>query len=257
MRLPVIFVGHGSPMIAIESNERTKTFKEIGEIITQKYSKPKAILSISAHWYTKGNRTQSEMNPKQIYDMYGFPKELYDVKYEPSGNEELTKRIEELLKDEVVIDDTWGIDHGSWSVYVHMFPKCDIPIVQLSVDGYGTEEDAFKVGEKLKVLRDEGFLIIGSGNIVHNLMMADWENKGGTKMSDAFDLYIKEAILNKEYEKVINHREHEFSKYAVPRLDHYLPLLYVLGASDNDDARVFNEGRELGSISNTSYIFGE
>lgn len=255
MRMPVVFAGHGSPMIAVESNERTKTFRKIGTEIIDKYGKPKAILSISAHWYTKGNRTQSEEHPKQIYDMYGFPKELYDVKYEPNGCKELTERLEEILKDGVTIDDTWGIDHGSWSVFVHMFPECDIPIVQLSVDGYSKEEDAFNIGEKIMSIRDEGFLIVGSGNVVHNLMYADWENSGGTKMSDEFDLYIKNAILNKDYKKVINHREHEYSKYAVPRLDHYLPLVYVVGAAGDSSARVFNEGRELGSISNTSYIF--
>lgn len=255
MRFPVVFVGHGSPMIAIESNERTKTFRKIGSDILNKYGKPKAILSISAHWYTSGNFIQSKEHPKQIYDMYGFPKELYEVNYEPNGCRELTERLQEILKDDVKINDNWGIDHGSWSVYVHMFSEGDIPVVQFSVNGDGSEEDAFMVGEKLKNLREEGFLIIGSGNIVHNLMMTDWENKGGTKMSDEFDMYIKDAILNKDYKKVINHKEHIYSKYAVPRLDHYLPLIYILGASDSNMARVFNEGRELGSISNTSYIF--
>lgn len=252
-RMPVLFVGHGSPMIALEENRITENFKLSGDYIKENYGQPKAILAISAHWYTNGYFTQDEENPKQIYDMYGFPKELYEVKYEVKGCKDLTERV--LSIEDVEINNQWGIDHGTWTVLKHMFPSADIGIVQLSVNLDASIEEIYEIGKKLEFLRDEGYLIIGSGNIVHNLAAIQWDNSNGTKEADEFDEFIKDAILNKEYDKVINYKEHKHSSYAVPTMDHFLPLIYVLGAANNSNVKVFNNLRNLGSISMTSYIF--
>lgn len=254
-KMPVLFVGHGSPMIALEDSEITQNFKKIGNKINEIY-KPKAILLISAHWFTNDTFVQSEKNPRQIYDMYGFPDELYQVEYRPNGDIELSNKVRETLGDLVEINDAWGIDHGSWSVLVHMFPKCDIPVVQLSVNRKLDERESFEIGKKLAPLRDEGYLIMGSGNIVHNLMMANFQSDKGTKKADDFDEYILENTLNKNFENIINHKNHKDSSYAVPTLDHFMPFIYILGTSLNDNGEVFNNIRTLDSISMTSYIFG-
>lgn len=256
MKMPAIFVGHGSPMLALEKNEQTRKFNEIGNKIIEEFGKPKAILVISAHWYTKGNFTNDEEEPKQIYDMYGFPEELYEVKYPVCGYPALAKELESKLDLNIRINNEWGIDHGTWTVLIHMFKNADIPVVQLSVNENSSEKEVFHLGEKLSFLREGGYLVIGSGNVVHNLRMTQWGNEKGTFESDEFDEYIKNAVVNKEYTKVINHRENEFSKYAVPTLDHYMPLLYILGISQGEDAYVFNNIRTLGSISMTSFAFG-
>lgn len=232
MRMPSLFVGHGSPMIAIEDNEISRNFKKISKEIIDKYKKPKAILMISAHCYTKGSFIQNVENPKQIYDMYGFPKELYELKYEPKGSFELSSRIIQILGNNININNDWGIDHGAWSVLTHMFPKADIPIVQLSVDKNLSEIEMFNIGEKLSLLRDEGYLLIGSGNIVHNLAKVEWDNEFGTKMADEFDDFVKTNILNNKYDEIVyNIREHKYYRYAVCTREHFCPLIYILGAS--------------------------
>ena len=255
MKLPALFVGHGDPMIALKDNENTRTFARIGEYILNKYEKPRAILMISGHWYKNETYIQSTSTPQQIFDMYGFPDELYQVEYQVEGYSPLTKRIQDMLGEHVKINDEWGIDHGAWTVLKHMFPKQDIPVVQLSVNARLDEQGSFLLGQLLQELREEGILIMGSGNVVHNLREVDWHNLKGTYMADAFDFYIKDAILQKEYEKVIHYKEHKYAKYAVPTNDHFLPLLYILGACLNDHVTVFNENRELGSMSMTSYLF--
>lgn len=165
-KMPVIFVGHGTPMNAIEDNEYTRKWQEIG----LNMEKPKAILSISAHWVSENNTyIQKEEHPVQIYDMYGFPKKLYELKYEPIGDLELSNRVEELLN--IDINNKWGIDHGTWAVLCHMFPKADIPVIQLSLDYNKSFKEHFELAKKLKVLREEGILIFCSGNVVHNLML--------------------------------------------------------------------------------------
>ena len=190
MRMPVIFSGHGSPMIALENNEITVGMEKVGRHVIGKYGKPKAILAISAHWYTRGTCVQSVEQPKQVYDMYGFPEELYQVKYPVTGDKELTEKVETVLGDLVSVNNSWGIDHGTWTVLVHMFPKADIPVVQLSVDGTLTAEECYQVGQKLSALREEGYLIFGSGNVVHNLRRVEWDNPDGTEMTNAFNDYI-------------------------------------------------------------------
>ena len=255
-KMPVIFVGHGDPMIALKINEMTETLKKIGKNIIEKHGEPKAILCISAHWYTKDTFIQSTEIPNQIYDMFGFPNELYEVKYPVKGSKELTKDVEKILGNEVKINDDWGIDHGTWTVFVHMFPEAKIPVVQLSVNANLSTNKAYKLGEKLAKLREKGYLIVGSGNIVHNLRKIEWDNPKGTQEADKFDRYILENISKREDEIVIKYEEHEYSNYAVPTPDYFIPILYILGASQGEKPYIFNEMRELGSLSMTSYAFG-
>lgn len=255
-KMPVIFVGHGDPMIALKINEMTETLKKIGKNIIEKHGEPKAILYISAHWYTKDTFIQSTEIPNQVYDMFGFPNELYEVKYPVKGSKELTKDVEKILGNEVKINDDWGIDHGTWTVLVHMFPEAKIPVVQLSVNANLSANKAYKLGEKLAKLREKGYLIVGSGNIVHNLRKIEWDNPKGTQEADKFDRYILDNISKREDEKVIKYEEHEYSNYAVPTPDHFMPILYILGASQGEKPYIFNEVRELGSLSMTSYVFG-
>ena len=255
-KMPVIFVGHGDPMIALKINEMTETLKKVGKDIIKKHGEPKAILCISAHWYTKDTFIQSTEIPNQIYDMFGFPNELYEVKYPVKGSKELTKEVEKILGDEVKINDDWGIDHGTWTVLVHMFPEAKIPVVQLSVNANLSANKAYKLGEKLAKLREKGYLIVGSGNIVHNLRKIEWDNPKGSQEANKFDRYILDNISKREDEKVIKYEEHEYSNYAVPTPDHFIPILYILGASQGEKPYIFNEVIELGSLSMTSYIFG-
>ena len=182
-KMPVIFSGHGSPMLALDHNERTEGLTQIGREVVEKYGKPKAILAVSAHWYTHGTYVQSDKLPKQIYDMYGFPHELYDFKYPVKGCPELADGVLALLGDSASINNQWGIDHGSWTVLCHMFPNADIPVAQLSVDADLTAEEIYHLGEKLAPLRNEGYLMFASGNVVHNLRQVEWGNESGSNMT--------------------------------------------------------------------------
>ena len=166
-KMPVIFSGHGSPMLALDHNEGTEKLRQVGQEIINRHGKPRAILSISAHWYTHGTYIQNEEEPRQIYDMYGFPQELYDFKYPAKGCPALADRVLSLLGESVSVNNKWGIDHGSWTVLCHMFPDADIPVVQLSVDADLSVEEIYRIGERLAPLREEGYLIFASGNVVH------------------------------------------------------------------------------------------
>lgn len=250
MRMPVIFVGHGSPMNAIEENIHTSGWKELGE----KIPIPKAILSISAHWQTKGTKVNDSRNPKQIYDFYGFPKKLYEVVYDVAGNEELANRVEAILGDRVKVDNSWGIDHGTWSVLSKVYPKADVPVVQLSLNYDMSPIEFFELGRRLSILRDDGYLILGSGNIVHNLGRVDWSLEGGFNWADEFDIMVKKHILSGDYEPLIELGNGGI--LPVPTREHYLPLLVCLGAVGEEYiVEIFNESRVLGSISMTSYLF--
>jgi 4,5-DOPA dioxygenase extradiol len=227
--MPVVFAGHGSPMLALEDTNETRGLRAVGDSLIRKYGKPKAILAVSAHWYTNGTFIQTAESPK---------------------------RVLELLGDKVSVNNDWGIDHGSWTVLCHMFPEADIPVVQLSVNGAGSAEEAYEIGKALKELRREGILILASGNIVHNLRLVDWNNKGGSDECLAFDKTITDAVLKREDASLISYEKLPLSRYAVPTPDHYLPLIYALGASEKEKAVVFNRHAELGAISMTGYVFG-
>jgi 4,5-DOPA dioxygenase extradiol len=250
--MPVLFVGHGSPMNAIEDNIYTRTWMEIGAVIPR----PEAILSVSAHWATGGTRVSDSPHPRTVYDMYGFPKELNEVVYQPPGAPELARMAAGLLQN-VRVDDSWGIDHGTWSVLSRMYPNADIPVFQLSLDVNASRQDHFELGQALKPLREKGVLIIGSGNVVHNLSRIDWDMDGGYPWAVEFDGYVKNRISQGKFSDVIDYKNAGPSaRSAFYTTEHFDPLLYVLGAADTGDRpTVMNDSCTLGSLSMTCYLF--
>jgi 4,5-DOPA dioxygenase extradiol len=253
--MPVLFMGHGSPMNAIEDNRFSLTWGEMSKLIP----KPKVILSVSAHWYTDGTRIQNVMNPKMIYDMYGFPAELYEVVYPAKGSPDTADKTRGLIGRDVIIDNSWGLDHGTWSVLRRMYPEADIPVFQLSIDKNLSAAEHYKIGSEIKELRKEGVLIFGSGNVVHNLALIGWNMNGGYAWAEEFDIYIKENISKKDFDAVINYKKAgESSRNAFFTPEHFDPLLYVLGAANEDDVvAVYNDSCTMGSLSMTSYLIGE
>ena len=257
-KMPVLFIGHGSPMNAIEDNQASRSWTALGKDITDNYGKPKAIVVVSAHWATKGTYVRvADKNP-QIYDMYGFPDALYRLVYNAQGAPELAHATKSLISKEVQIDNTWGIDHGTWSVLCKMYPKADIPIFQLSIDAHADAATHFKIGQELVALREQGVLIIGSGNVVHNLALINWDMEdAGYPWANEFDAYIKDKIVKREYADVINYRKAgKSSEFAFVTTEHFYPLLYVLGAAKQEDKlTIFNDSCLLGSLSMTCYLF--
>lgn len=253
-KMPVLFVGHGSPMNAIEDNDYSRTWKKLGEHI----AKPEVILSVSAHWYTKGTKIMNTENPKTIYDMYGFPEALYEVVYDVLGSPKTAERSKDLISREARYDNTWGIDHGTWSVLNHMYPKKDIPVIQISVDAEAPPEVHYQIGRELNQLRQEGVLLFGSGNIVHNLRLMDWQKeKQGFEWAYDFDEFIYQSILDKNHEAILNYKDRgESARLAVPTPDHFYPLLYMLGAAEAEDQiSIYNKSCEMGSLSMTAYLW--
>ena len=190
--------------------------------------------------------------------MYGFPRELYEIVYDSPGSPQIAQLAKELISRETEYDNSWGIDHGTWSILVHMYPQRDIPVIQISVDAYAPPEVHYKIGEELKALRERGILLLGSGNIVHNLRLVDWHQKNkGFDWAYEFDDYIYENIMSNNHRKIIDYNETgELAKLAVPTPDHFYPLLYILGATDVEDrVRVFNKSCELGSLTMTGYLW--
>ena len=251
--MPALFIGHGSPMNAIEDNYFTKNWEKIANEIP----KPTAILAISAHWYTLGSRITDATQPKMVYDMYGFPQELYEIAYPAMGSLKLAHETKNLIKAKVEIDNSWGYDHGTWSVLCKMYPEADIPVYQLSLDRQASAEAHFQIGQEISILRDQGVLILGSGNVVHNLAKINWEMVQGYPWAIEFDSYIENSIKNQAYEKVVNYQAAgKSAEIAFVTPEHYLPLLYVLGAARADDQlSIYNDACILGSMSMTSYVF--
>jgi len=246
-RMPVIFVGHGSPTNAIEDNEFSREWARIGEQLPA----PRAILAVSAHWYIKGSKVTAMDKPETIHDFFGFPKELFDMQYPAPGSKDLAERVIAIAGKDIVKEDlTWGLDHGTWSVLCKMFPSASVPVVQLSLDSTRDEAWHFEFSKKLKPLRDEGILIIASGNIVHNLGRIVWEDRAFDWAID-FDKHIKECILKKDYKAVVGYKKYgEPAQLSVPTNDHFLPLLYALGAGeDNEKVSFFCEKTTMGAIS--------
>lgn len=234
-RMPALFVGHGNPMNAITRTAYSTAWLDLGRSLPR----PEAILAISAHWYIKSSAVTTMTHPRTIHDFGGFPRELYEVRYPAPGSPELAWRVSNLLHpDRVELDEDWGLDHGTWSILVHLFPDADIPVVQLSIDMRQPASFHYKVGQHLAPLRDEGVLIMGSGNVVHNLQAYAWGNPDAPPHDWAlqFEEQVKESILKSDDGKLIAYSE--FGRQAalsVPSPDHYLPLLYVLGARDERD----------------------
>lgn len=252
-KMPAIFIGHGSPINAIEDNEYTRNWRKVAN----EFPKPKAILAISAHWYTEGTRITDDAEPKMIYDMYGFPDELYQLVYRPKGMPQLAHITRDFVKTDVKIDNSWGIDHGVWSILCKMYPDADIPVYELSIDSKASAETHFKIGQQISVLREKGVLILGSGNVVHNLSRLNFEINGGYPWAVEFDNYIKDKIIKKQYGDVIDYKTAgKSSNLAFFTPEHFYPLLYVLGASNEDDKlSIFNDTCTGGSLSMTGYLF--
>lgn len=258
MPYPVAFVGHGSPMLALEDSPTTRTLRSMGEALLASYGKPEAILMVSAHWFSQGTRVQTSPAPEQVYDMYGFPKALYDVVYPAKGSPVLGNKVLELMQDLPALEEnSWGIDHGAWTVLVHMFPEADIPVVQLSIDRTQTDPAFhYRIGKQLHPLRDQGVFIMGSGNIVHNLRQVQWDLDQGLPLADVFDGEIREAVRAADDATVLAYHDLAGADFAVPTMDHFLPLVYCLGAREEGEAlTVFNDRRTLGALSMTSYLW--
>lgn len=252
--MPVVFIAHGSPMHAIAKNAFTERLKALGK----KIPKPQAILCVSAHWVTQGTHVMSNTFPETIHDFHGFPKALFEVKYPASGSLDFAKETQKLV-DGSQLNDKWGLDHGTWSVLIHLYPLADIPVYQLSLDINKTAEQHLKIGEQLRSLRENNVLIIGSGNIVHNLRMLNWQQPDAAlPWATEFDLAIKNALLERDETSLTHYSEKfgEAAKLSVPTAEHYLPLLYCYGASTNTDKlSFFYEGYEMGSLSMRSALW--
>lgn len=243
-------------MNAIESNDFTETLEALGSILP----KPKAVLCISAHWMTEGTWVTEMTQPKTIHDFFGFPEALFAVRYPAPGSPELAQRIRQTVSDPVVAGDQekWGLDHGAWSVLRHIFPRANVPVVQLSLDMSRPPEFHYQLGQQLKSLRDEGILIVGSGNIVHNLRKIRWElNPKPYDWALEFDDWVRLMIEVRDAQALFSkYHKTEAGRLSVPTLDHYLPLLYVLGAADDTDTlRLEHEEIQNGSISMRSVSF--
>nr|WP_245806821.1 4,5-DOPA dioxygenase extradiol [Arenibacter amylolyticus] len=258
-RMPVLFLGHGSPMNGIEDNEFVREFKKQG----QQLEKPNAIIVVSAHWETNGTFVTAMQNPRTIHDFGGFPRELYEVQYPAPGHPELAKEISEFINPAgtVHLDDKWGLDHGSWTVVKHLFPDADVPVIQLSLDYRMTPQQHYELAQQLKKIRQKGVLIVGSGNIVHNLRKVDFkkinENYGYDWAIEA-DSKMKKWILEGNHQNLIDfNKQGKAFNLAIPTPEHYLPLLYTLGLKDEkDNTTIFNDNPLGGSLTMTSVKFG-
>ena len=251
-RMPALFVGHGNPMNALEDNEFSRGWAAQGQMLPA----PKAILCISAHWLTKGTRVAAIEKPETIHDFGGFPQSLFDVQYPAPGAPEMAKATSELITStKVELDYEWGLDHGCWSVLNKMYPAANIPVYQLSIDYYQPPQYHYDLAAQLTALRKKGVLIMGSGNIVHNLRLFTWSDTA-FDWAVEFDTMIKGCIEKGDHKSVINYKDlGQSALLAVPTNDHYLPLLYTLGVMESTESiRFFNEKTTAGSISMRSFV---
>ena len=257
--MPVLFLGHGSPMNAIEENEFVAGFRKTGKELPR----PKAILCISAHWETRGTFVTAMEQPKTIHDFGGFPKALFDVQYPAPGSPWLageTKKV--ITTTDVGMDHSWGLDHGAWSVIKHLYPKADVPVIQMSLDYTKPASYHYELAKELSSLRRKGVLIVGSGNMVHNLGMVAWDKLN----ADAYAFewaaeaseFLKNKIRNRDHQSLINYKNGGKSlQLAIPTPEHYLPLLYVLAMQEkNENTTLFNDKAVAGSLTMTSVKVG-
>jgi 4,5-DOPA dioxygenase extradiol len=258
-KMPILFLGHGSPMNAIEENQFVEGFRKVGKTIP----KPNAILCISAHWLTKGTKVTAMGLPPTIHDFGGFPKALFDVQYPAPGSPELAKETQQILSPIAVeLDDSWGLDHGAWSVIKHLYPNADIPVIQMSIDYNQPMNYHFELANKLQSLREKGILIIGSGNIIHNLRMVDFANMDKDNYGYDWAIEVREKVngflLDGNYNPLIQYeKQSKAFQLAIPTPDHYIPLLYILGLQQkNEQLSLFNDKLVAGSLSMTSVKIG-
>ena len=253
-RMPAAFIGHGNPMHALSSNRYTDAWRDLGQSVPR----PRAILVISAHWYTNATAVTAMPRPRTIHDFYGFPQELYDVTYSAPGLPELADEVADLAHPTWVgCDiDQWGIDHGTWMVLVHAFPDASIPVVQLSLNAFKGLDYHLELGRSLSALRDSGVLVVGSGNVVHNLEAVD-----PTRPHEAFtwaarfDGAVREALQSSPTEVAALDAHRDFES-AVPTPDHYLPLLYIAGLAGDEPMSLLIDGHQAGSVSMAAYTVG-
>lgn len=250
--MPLLFVGHGSPMNAIEQNEFVKGWSQTAKELP----KPNAILCISAHWETKGTLITAMQKPPTIHDFGGFPKALFDVEYNVPGSPELAEETQRLLQNtNAKLDTNWGLDHGCWSVVKNMYPDADIPVIQMSMDYTQTPEWHYRLAKDIASLRKKGVLIIGSGNMIHNLRIMDWHSPDkGFDWAEEANSKLKNLIINNDHQQLMQYNLiGSEMKLAVPTPEHYIPLLYILGLKTEDEkVSFFNDKTTMGSISMTS-----
>ena len=258
-KMPVLFLGHGSPMNAIEENQFVTGFRNLA----QNLPKPNAILCVSAHWFTKGSKVTAMEMPKTIHDFGGFPKELFEVQYPAHGSPELATITQELLLPTVVeLVPHWGLDHGAWSVIKHLYPKADIPVIQLSIDYSKPAEYHFQLAQQLSRLREKGILIIGSGNIIHNLRLVDFYNfekdDYGYDWAIEARARINSLLLDGNFQPLLEYeKQSQAFQLAIPTPEHFLPLIYTLGLKDkSEEIQLFNDKLVAGSLSMTSVRIG-
>lgn len=256
-RMPVVFFGHGNPMNAVQDTVWSRSWAALG----RQCPRPRAVLSISAHWYLPGTAVTVMPAPRTIHDFGGFPRELFEVEYPASGDPALAQRIAALLDPVAVrMDHAWGLDHGTWSVLRHVFPEADVPVVQMSIDETQPPVVHHALGRQLRPLRDEGILVVGSGNIVHNLHAYAWGRHPVQPFDWAtrFDAAVRAMIVHGQHDALVNYASlGPDAELSIPTPEHYLPLLYVLGASTPDDPVHFvSEGMDGGSISMFSVRMG-
>lgn len=258
-KMPVLFLGHGSPMNAIEENEFVAGFRKVG----QQIDKPNAILCISAHWETKGTFVTAMDHPRTIHDFGGFPKALFDVEYPAPGSPDLAKATQELIhKTDVGMDDHWGLDHGAWSVIRHMYPEADVPVIQLSLDYTKSPQYHYELAQELAALRQKGVLIVGSGNMVHNLRAVAWHKLNEVDYAYDWALEANEKmkgfIAKGDHQPLIQYSaQGRAMNMAIPTPEHYLPLLYALALQgDKEEAKLFNDKAVGGSLTMTSLKIG-
>ncbi|MGB7539139.1 MAG: 4,5-DOPA dioxygenase extradiol [Anaerolineales bacterium] len=252
-RMPVVFIGHGSPENALEDNAFTRNWKSLAGSIPR----PKAILSISAHWLTEGTAVTGMPQPRTIHDFYGFPEPLNQYRYPAAGSPDTAARIVQTVAAvRVHTDAEWGLDHGTWSVLAQMYPRADIPVVQMSLDYSLPPARQYQIGRELQPLRDQGILILGSGNLVHNLMAVDFHAEPFPWALE-FDGFVERALAARDDDALIRYNREPSAHLAHPTFDHYLPLLYVLGAGGQEPPRQFNGGIFAGSVGMRCAVFGE
>ncbi len=255
--MPVLFMGHGSPMNGIEQNEFSQKWGDLGREIPL----PTAVLVVSAHWFTKGTFITAMDFPPTIHDFGGFPKELFDVQYRAPGSPELALEAAELIKSTTtVLDHDWGLDHGAWTVIRHMYPNANVPVLQLSIDYTKNPRDHYEMARELYSLRKKGVLILGSGNMVHNLRMLSWEmmNGGGYDWAMEINEKFKNLILNNQHQPLMEYRSlGKEALLAIPTPEHYLPLMYTLGLKrESESVSFFNDKAVGGSLTMTSVRIG-
>lgn len=254
-KMPVLFLGHGNPMNAIEENQFVTGFRDMAKTLP----KPNAILCISAHWFTNGTKVTAMEMPRTIHDFGGFPQELFEVQYPAKGSPELAAITQELLLPAAVeLDHLWGLDHGSWSVIKHLYPDADIPVIQMSIDYTKSGQYHFDLAQKLSALRSKGILIVGSGNIIHNLRMVDFRNINtdnyGYDWAVEARADINNYLLDGNFQPLIDfEKQGSAFKLSIPTPDHYLPLIYTLGLKGkSEELSLFNDKLVAGSLSMTS-----